>query len=404
MRKAVKILFLIIALGISACTFELAVETPQPEPSSPALPTSSATSQPPELSPTAYPDTPSPTGLNEPLIESPALVKIRFLNELDGWGLTETQIARTNDGGITWYDVTPPDMTETGYSIEIFILDKDHVWVQKPDFDNFPNSGFLSRTSDGGSTWSTSVTPFSLGNLRFLDGDNGWVLADLGAGAGSNAVAVYQTNDGGEKWDLKYINDPNNPEAKDSLPLGGLKTGIVPLNMQTAWVGGVTYAPGTLYLYRTDDGGSNWSQVTIELPARTENSELSIDADQMRFVTTNDGFLAVHMAGDSTQTAIYVTHDGGNSWALTPTLIPNGGLADFVSADEAVVYNGEQFYVTRDAERTWSIIPSDMAFSASSDSMDFVNVSSGWGINVDTANHSLYRTTDGGATWFPVTP
>ena len=111
---AVKILFLSIALGVSACTFELAVETPQPEPSSPSLPTSSATAQPPELSPTPYPDTPSPAGLNAPLIESPVLVKIRFLSELDGWGVTETQIARTNDGGITWYDVTPPDMTETG--------------------------------------------------------------------------------------------------------------------------------------------------------------------------------------------------------------------------------------------------------------------------------------------------
>jgi photosystem II stability/assembly factor-like uncharacterized protein len=332
------------------------------------------------------------------------LVKIRFLSELDAWGVTETQIARTNDGGITWYDVTPPDMTETGYSVEIFILDGDHVWVQKPDFDNYPNSGFLSSTSDGGSTWSTSATPFSLGDLRFLDQDNGWMLADLGAGAGSNAVAVYQTHDGGKQWDLKYVNDPNHPDAKDSLPLGGLKTGIISLNMQTAWVGGVTYAPGTLYLYRTDDGGSNWSQVTVELPAGTENSELSIDADQMRFVSAKDGFLAVHLSGDSTETAIYVTHDGGNSWTLTPTLIPNGSWSDFLSPDEAIVYNGAQFYVTRDAGHTWSIIPSDMAFSASSDSMDFVNMSSGWGINVDTENHSLYRTTDGGATWFPVIP
>jgi photosystem II stability/assembly factor-like uncharacterized protein len=361
-------------------------------------------SQPPALTPTPYPDTPSPGGINARLIEVPTLIEIEFLNELDGWGVTETEIARTNDGGITWYDVTPPDMTETGYSIEIFILDNDHVWAQKPDFENFPDSGFLSRTSDGGSTWTTSVTPFSSGELSFLDGDNGWMLADLGAGAGSNAVAVYQTTDGGGRWDLKYINDPNHPEAKDSLPLGGLKTGIIPLNMQTAWVGGVIYAPGMLYLYRTDDGGSNWSQAIFELPSGTENSELSIDADQMQFVTANDGFLAVHMAGDSTQTAIYVTHDGGNTWTLTPTLIPNGGLADFVSADEAVVYNGEQFYVTRDAGQTWSTILPDVAFGESFVSMDFVNMSSGWVITVDSAIHSLYRTTDGGVTWFPVIP
>jgi hypothetical protein len=41
-----KILFLSIALGISACTFEVAVETPGPETSLPLLPSSSATPQP----------------------------------------------------------------------------------------------------------------------------------------------------------------------------------------------------------------------------------------------------------------------------------------------------------------------------------------------------------------------
>jgi photosystem II stability/assembly factor-like uncharacterized protein len=405
MRQAVKFLFLSIVLGISACTFEMQVQTPQPETSFPPSPSSSATSQPTELPPTPYPDTPPPGGINAQLIEVPTLLEIEFLNELDGWGVTESEIARTNDGGITWYDVTPTDMTETGYSIEIFILDSDHAWVQKPDFENFPNSGFLSRTTDGGLTWSTAITPFSIGELSFLDGNNGWILADLGVGAGSNAVAIYQTTNGGSHWDLKYINDPNHPDAKVSLPLGGLKTWIAPRDMQTAWVGGVIYAPGTLYLYRTDDGGSNWSPVTPELPAGAENSELSIDADQMRFVTRRDGFLAVHMAGDSTQTAIYVTHDAGDTWMLTPTLIPNGGSSDFLSPDEVVVYNGDQFYVTRDSARTWGIIPPDIDFGESFAVMDFVNVTSGWVITVDSANHhTLYRTTDGGATWFPVIP
>ena len=394
MKLRVLISWVILVLIISACAGNISTSSVQ---------FADSASQSTELPPTPYPHTPSPHEINAALIEAPVLVKIQFLNEMDGWGVTETQIARTNDGGITWYDVSPPDMTETGYSIGIYVLDNDHVWVQKPDFKNFPNSGFLSRTSNGGSTWTTSDTPFSRGNLRFLDEDDGWILADLDVGAGSNAVAIYQTTDGGAKWDLKYINDPNHPDAKDSLPLGGLKTGSIPLNMQTAWVSGVIYAPGTLYLYRTDDGGSAWSPVTLELPVGAENSELSIDADQMQFVTRSDGFLAVHMAGDSTVTAIYVTHNAGDAWILTPTLIPNDGSSDFLSADEAVFYNGDQFYVTRDAARTWSIIPPDIDFGESFASMDFVNVTSGWVITVTSANHhSLYRTTDGGATWFPV--
>jgi len=400
MRQALRNLFLSMALGISACTSETAVQTPAPETSLPTFPSSSATSQLTEL-----PDTPSPAEIDALLIEAPSLVEIQFFNELNGWGVTETGIARTNDGGLTWYDVTPPDVIATEYSLEIFFLNKDHAWVQKPDFENFPNSGLLSRTSDGGLTWRISITPFSDGEIRFLDEDNSWMLADLGVGAGSNAVAVYQTTNAGATWELKYTNDPNQPNAKDSLPLGGLKTGITARDMQTAWVGGVIYAPGTLYLYRTDDGGSNWSQVTLELPTKAENSELSIDADQMQFTTANDGFLAVHMAGDSTQTAIYITRDAGDTWTLTPTFLPNDGSFDFLTSEEAVIYNGEQFYVTRDAARTWTIIPPDTLFGESFSGMDFANISSGWVITVDPENHhALYRTNDGGVTWFPILP
>ena len=225
---------------ITACTTTSPSPTPSPQ---------SAPQRPTEPPPTPYPDTPSPPGIDAPLIEAPTLIEIEFITELDGWGVTQTQIARTNDGGISWYDVTPPDMTETGYSVEVFFLDKNLAWVQKPDYENFPNSGFISRTLDGGLTWTTSSTPFSDGEISFLDGDNGWMLADLGVGTGSNAVAIYQTTNGGAGWDLKYLNDPNHPDAGDSLPLGGLKTGIIALDMQRAWIGGVTYSPGTLYLY-----------------------------------------------------------------------------------------------------------------------------------------------------------
>jgi len=359
----------------------------------------------PELPPTPYPDTPAPDAIEAPLVESPAFIEIQFLNELDGWAVTETQLIRTNDGGITWYTVTPSDLTETGYTAETLVFDRNHVWVQKPDFNNFPNNGLLYRTTDGGLTWTISSTPFSGGDLNFIDVNNGWMLADLGVGAGSNAVAVFQTTDGGATWTQTYTNDPNNPEAGDSLPLGGIKSDLVPLDMQTAWVSGVIYSPGTVYLYRTDDGGQTWAPVTLALPEGAENFELGIDRDQLQFVTASEAFLGVRMSGEISQTAIYVTNNAGNTWTLTPALIPNGGESDFLSAQEAIVYNGEQFYVTRDAARTWNVVSPDIVFGDSFATMDFVNLMSGWVVTVDPENHrSLYRTMDGGATWLPVIP
>jgi photosystem II stability/assembly factor-like uncharacterized protein len=354
--------------------------------------------------PTPVPDTPAPPALDAPRVESPALLEIQFLNELDAWGITEREIVRTNDGGITWYNVTPQDLTETGVTVETFILDNDHVWVQKPDFNNFPNNGLLYHTADGGRTWAISSTPFSGGDLSFIDENRGWMLADLGVGAGSNAVAVFQTGDGGATWVQTYTNDPNIPESGDSLPLGGLKADLVPLNMQTAWVGGVIYSPGTAYLYRTEDGGRNWSPVVLELPAGTENFELAIEEDHIRFVSAEAGFLVLRMSGESMQTAVYTTTDGGNTWMLMPTLIPDGGMADFLSAEEMIIYNGEQFYVTRDAAKTWTTVSPDIVFGDSFGTMDFVNPNAGWVVTVADNQRSLYRTNDGGTTWLPVSP
>jgi photosystem II stability/assembly factor-like uncharacterized protein len=358
-----------------------------------------------ELPPTPLPDTPAPPAIAAPEIESPQLLEIHLFNELDGWGLTEINFVRTNDGGITWHNVTPPDVQEMGSTVETFVLDTKRAWVQKPDFNNFPNNGLLYHTTDGGLTWTISSTPFSAGKLHFLDAENGWMLADLGVGAGSNAVAVFQTRDGGATWTQTYTNDPNLPDAADSLPLGGIKSDLAPRDIQTAWVGGVTYSPGTLYLYRTDDAGHTWTPVTPALPAGAENYELGVDQDQMQFVSAKDGYLVVRMSGDSTQTAVYVTDDAGDTWTLTPALIPEAGESDFISAQEAIIYNGEKFYVTRDAARTWTTVSPDIVFGDSFAAMEFVNPNTGWVITVDPNNHrSLYRTADGGATWSPVLP
>jgi photosystem II stability/assembly factor-like uncharacterized protein len=387
---------ILCALVLSGCNISVTSFPASPAPAADAT----------ESPPTPSPDTPTPVApaIDAPLVQSPALLEIHFFDELEGWGLTETAIVRTNDGGITWYNVTPPDLVEAGSTVHTFFLDKEHAWVQKPDFNNFPNNGLLYHTADGGLNWTISSTPFSGGDLSFVDNNRGWMLADLGVGAGSNAVAVFQSNDAGATWTQTYTNDPNLPDASDSLPLGGIKADLVPLNLKTAWVGGVTYAPGTVYLYRTDDEGHSWSQVNLALPAGAENYELGIDKDQMQFISAKDGFLVVRMSGDSTQTAVYVTNDGGDTWTLTPTLIPEAGQSDFLSAEEAIIYNGEQFYVTRDAARTWATVSPNIVFGDSFATMEFVDPNSGWIVTVADDQRALYRTQDGGATWLPVTP
>ncbi len=391
MRVTSKLLIVsAVLLSLSACGVPTAAAT---------LPPASVAVTPPPATTTLAPVTPIPAPINAPLVDSPQFTNISMLNELEGWGVTDSAIVRTNDDGLTWHNVAPPGVTSLGYTVSHFFMDAAHAFFIIPDANDLMNRGTLYKTDNGGLTWTSNPLPFGDGDLHFLDSANGWAMVNLGAGAGSNAIAVYQTTDGGANWTRTYINDPTVSGAGNSLPLGGLKYGIVPLNMQTAWIGGTVYSSDTVYVYRTDDGGKTWSQIGLPAIPGAENSEL--DFLTLEFVTPTDAFLAMRVAGDATQLAVFVSHDGGNAWSLAPTLIPNGRDADFVSAAEGVVFNGDQFYVTRDAGQTWTIIPPDVIFSDSFASVDFVSVSTGWVTTMDPTDGRvhLYKTTDSGATW-----
>lgn len=347
--------------------------------------------------------TPLPAEINAPIVDSPSIVLIEMLDEIYGWGVTDTQIVRTNDGAITWYDVTPAGLAEAGYGISTEFIDVSHAWIQVPDQNNYPNSGTVYRSSDGGMTWSSNSTPFSDGDMAFIDSNDGWMMADLGAGAGSNAVSVFQTIDGGVTWTRTFTNDPNLEGAGDTLPLGGLKYAITPLNMQTAWISGVVYAPGSVYLFRTDDGGKTWFKIDLVLSPEAQVGDLAVE--QVRFFPPTDGLLSLRIGTDMMQTVIYTSKDGGNTWELAPAKLPNAGELNIVSAQEMVYYDRDQFYVTNDAAQSWSIIPPDVGFADSFSNMSFANSSTGWVIaSATSSHHALYKTTDGGATWIATIP
>jgi photosystem II stability/assembly factor-like uncharacterized protein len=404
--KRISPLFLFLLL-IAACAapatpaFDLSatLEPPAPEPA--AAPVQKDTAPPPFV-PVPH-GTPLPEEIDAPLVESPSIIFIEMQDEVYGWAVTEKQVVRTNDGGASWYNVTPPGLTETGYSVFTNFLDVSHAWVQAADPKNYPNGGTLYRTTDGGATWDSFPTPFSAGDLEFVDANNGWILADLGAGAGSMAVSVFQTNNGGARWERVYTNDPNLENAGDSLPLGGIKVLLAPLDMQTAWIGGVIYAPGSVYLFRTDDAGLSWFSIHLPLPDETRSGELAVE--KLRFVSRTQGFLALRATSITVNTLLFATDDGGYSWKPLPGMLPGAGMLEIPSAQEMVYYSGGRFHVTKDAGNTFNAVAPGIAFGDSLADMSFVNSLTGWAVVTRPINRrALYKTTDGGGTWIPLIP
>jgi photosystem II stability/assembly factor-like uncharacterized protein len=323
-----------------------------------------------------------------------------MLNELDGWAITENAILRTTDGGSTWYNISPQGVTGFGYGVPHTFLSASQAWVMVVDASDPAGSGLLYRTGDGGLTWTVYPVPFGSGDMTFIDENTGWMMASLGIAAGSMAVAIYRTEDGGAAWTQTYTNHPQESE-NDSLPFGGIKSSLVPLDSQIAWVSGVIYAPETFYLFKTGDGGQTWAPQTLPAAPGIQGSDVSIDSGPI-IITPAEGILPIRFTGDTYRTAFYATHDGGLSWEFV-TFMPGAGAVDFVSPSDGFFWTGEQFFVTGDGAQTWTTINSDTFFGESFAGMDFVNTRTGWVWTYDAdGRYGLYKTTDGGTTWFPI--
>lgn len=335
---------------------------------------------------------------------NPRLDSITMFDAQSGWGLSEYRsvLLHTFDGGMTWQDVTPLNLTlPEGFTtiyLEPFFLDEQTAWFTTPGME----SSQLLHTVDGGTYWEQIALPFGGGELFFLDPINGYLLSSLGAGLGSHYLAIYATQDAGHTWSLRFTHEPG---MSKSLPESGAKSGIVFRDLDNAWIGGNIPMEDFIYLFRSTDGGAGWSQVEILLPPNA--SRTFLETYTPIYVDPNQAFLPVRVlaSGEDFRLVFYKSVDGGKSWQYTSEVF-NGRVFDFIDSGHGWASDGWHLYQTMDGAATWIDTSAGLPPGEYLLQVEFVNPDQGWLLTtsdpetIETTR--LYLTQDGGVSWSKV--
>lgn len=234
--------------------------------------------------------------------------------------------------------------------------------------------------------------------VQFVNAQDGWGLAGFGGGAaGSQAVDLFRSTDGGQTWS-KVASAPG------SLPLGGQKSGMGWASATTGWVTGcVCAAENTVLLSRTQDGGVTWQSQSLTF----SGLQAVVTTEPPVFFSATEGILPVTFnTGGDTILAVYATHDGGTTWSHSTLLMGASGARDFLTMQQGwvVIGNGSTMGVTSNGGQSWLLINPSVNFRNISQ-LDFVSAQEGWAISTNPSNPSapvLLKTMDGGQTWVPV--
>ncbi len=279
---------------------------------------------------------------------------------------TAADLLRSTDAGNTWTNFTtiagPPDRAPV-YTIDML-----------PSGFGFAG-GLLScwvSTTDGGRTWFNPPANPGLGQASVIAmRDSQFILA---GGIGTHGQSdVRRTTDGGATWSTHSLSSTyaGYPEGLAALPNG---------TCYCCTFGGT----GSNYVFRSTDNGDTWHLRNSGLP--TSNRWLAI-----QFLDPQNGFVC---GGDNGSVGLYRTTNGGANWTPVGT---NGLLMTMIQdmhwhdLQNAIVVGDFQIQRTTNGGVNWTT-PAPGGWAG----LDFRDPSYGVATELDGA---VRVTTDGGATW-----
>ncbi|NOR19175.1 MAG: glycosyl hydrolase, partial [Xanthomonadales bacterium] len=271
-------------------------------------------------------------------------------------------------------------------------------------------SGNLWKTENNGITWKPvfeNEGSYSIGVVELDPGNPNTVWVGTGENNSQRSVAfgdgVYKSLDGGKAW--KHMG------LKDSGHISMIR--IDPANSNIVWVaaqGPLWNSGGERGLYKTTDGGENWSRI-LEIDEDTGANEFVIDPANPDVIVASSYQRRRHvwtLINGGPGSGIHKTTDGGKTWRKISEGLPEGelgriGLAAantspntlyaIVEADE----EGKGVYRSTDFGESWEKRSDHMTTSPQYYNELFVDPNNADVVySVDTFTN---RSEDGGKTW-----
>src|SRR5205085_8781050 len=166
--------------------------------------------------------------------------------------------------------------------------------------------GVVMRTTDRGATWQDVTPPGSAGlQFRDIEAFDASDAVAMSIGANPSDFRMYVTHDGGQAWDLTFVN--TEPTAfYDCMSFFDPKHGLA-----------VSDPPDGVHfrVIATDDGGMSWHVTGLQMPAAPGEFAFAASGECL---TTDHGHRAWFGSGGAAA-RVFRSDDRGVTWTVAPT-------------------------------------------------------------------------------------
>lgn len=241
----------------------------------------------------------------------------------------------------------------------------------------------LFKSIDGGLTWSTTDSPVRLKSV-IIDPNNSNILHGCGYKEveGEWIIGYIKSTDGGVNWTHSYpsTTEPGLWVYSSCFAIDPTNTDIVYL--ASVWSIGYTYPDK---LFKSTDGGTSWNDITPDQGIDFKDILIDPSDPNRVYTTTNSG--------------IYRSGDGGNSWQVNVGWASGTRLA--MDPDDAnILYSGDDnlCFKSTDGGVNWIPYQGDLygglceKICVDGENSNTLYLANGSG---------FFKSTDGGEHWSP---